>query len=68
MKPKVTKFDQKVIDAYEGFIKDVYESCLFVRMGVGKEHQGVIDTLMPLINAHEKRMWKTIEDEMDKSK
>jgi len=37
-------------------------------MGVGKEHKGVIDTLMPLINAHEKRMWRTIEEEMDKSK
>ena len=65
-KPKVTKFDQKIIDAYEQFIMDVYEACRFVKMGSGKPHYGVFDILLPIINAHEKKMWGKIEEEMSK--
>ena len=67
-KPKVTKFDQKVIDAYEGFITDVYEACRFVEMGSGKAHKGVFEILIPLINQEEKKMWGKIEAEMNKEK
>ena len=42
-KPKVKKPDQKIIDAYEQFIMDVYEACRFVKMGSGKPHYGVFD-------------------------
>jgi len=65
-KPIVTKFDQKIIDAYEHFIIDVYEACRFTKMGSGKKHEGVFDILIPIINAHEKEMWVKIEAEISK--
>ena len=65
-KPQVTKFDQEIIDAYEGFIVDVYEACRFTKMGSGKPHEGVFDTLVPLINQLEKDMWGKIEKAIDK--
>ena len=64
-KPEVTKLDQKIIDAYEGFIPQVYEACRFVEMGSGKKHGGVFAVLLPIINQHEKDMWAKIEKAMD---
>jgi hypothetical protein len=65
-KPEVTKFDQKIIDAYEQFIIDVYDACSFVKMGCGKPHEGVFDVLIPLINQEEKKMWGKIKKEVSK--
>ena len=65
-KPQVTKFDQEIIDAYEGFIVEVYKACNFTKGGSGKKHEGVFDVLMPLINEIEKDMWRKIEKAMDK--
>lgn len=65
-KPKVTKFDQSIIDAYEKFIVDVYEACRFVEMGGGKKYKAVFDILLPIINVHEKEMWKEIEEKLNK--
>ena len=65
---KMSKLEQKIIDAYEGFIIDVYEACRFVKMGSGKPHEGVFDILIPIINQHEKEMWNKISVEMSKEK
>lgn len=55
------KFNQEIVDAYEGFIPQVYEACRFVQMGAGKKYAGNIDILMQIINKHEKDMWNKIE-------
>ena len=60
MKPQVTKFDQKIIDAYESFIPQVYEACRFIKMGSGKKYAVNMDNLMQIINVHEKEMWNKI--------
>lgn len=65
-KPIVTKFNQKIIDAYEQFIIDVYEACRFVTIGSGKKYNRVFDILLQIINTHEKDMWRKIKDEMSK--
>jgi hypothetical protein len=59
-KPKVTKFDQKIIDAYEGFIIDVYEAVRFIKMASGKKHEGNYENLLAIINVEEKKMWRKI--------
>ena len=59
-------FNQEIIDAYEQFVLDVYEAMRFVRGGSGIKHSGVFDILEPIINAHEKEMWKKIEKTMSK--
>jgi hypothetical protein len=65
-KPQPKELTQGIINAYEGFIKNVYEACRFVEMGSGKKHSGVFQILVPIINEHEKDMWRDIEKEMDK--
>jgi hypothetical protein len=68
LKMKITKFDQKVIDAYEGYIMNVNEAIRFVKMGAGKKMAGNFEILETIIKQHEKEMWQKIEDEMNKTK
>jgi hypothetical protein len=63
---KPIKLDQEIINAYEGFVKNVYEAIRFTEMGSGKAHTGVFAILVPIINAYAKEMWKKIEEAMSK--
>ena len=60
-RPKIKKLDQKVIDAYEGFIPQVYEAIRFVKMGSGKKCEGSFDLLVRIVAEHEREMWKNLE-------
>jgi len=62
------KLDQEIINAYERFIANVYESMRFVKMGSGKKHEGVFNILEPIIKAHEKELWDKIDKVMSKKK
>lgn len=66
IKPQPTILDQVMIDAYEGFIRNVYEACRFVEMGSGSKHKGVFEILIPIIKQHEKEVWTKISDQMAK--
>ena len=60
-RPKTKKLDQRVIDAYEGFIPQVYEAIRFVKMGSGKKYHGAFDMLLKIITEHERDMWRNLE-------
>jgi len=56
------ELNQKMIDTYEHFIPNVYEAIRFVREGSGKKYHGAFDTLLQIINQHEKEMWRKLEE------
>jgi len=65
---KEIKLEQSIINAYESYVWNVTEAVKFVEMGSGQKHKGVFDILKPILKTHEKELYKTIEEEMSKSK
>jgi hypothetical protein len=60
-RPRIKKLDQRVIDAYEGFIPKVYDAIRFVKEGSGKKYHGAFDMLVRVIAEEERDMWRNLE-------
>lgn len=63
---KYKKFDQKIIDAYEEFISNVYKSFEMLEESTGKKNGFRFLVLLKFIRQFEESMWKKISEEMKK--
>jgi hypothetical protein len=65
-KKQFKKFDQELIDAYEGYMWNIQEAVRFLKMGYGKPSAHIFEKIEELMKIHEKECWDKIEKAMDK--